>query len=139
MSTKTNRTVLLIDDSPDDIEYYSRLLHRASGEYKYNVLTAQDAKAGLALFESNEVDCSLVDYNLPDQDGLETVVALQKSNNNQTTPVVILTGEPTQEVQAEAARSSALDYVAKDAITSSTQLERIIHKTIQWSTSVETH
>jgi CheY-like chemotaxis protein len=136
MSDNQTKTVLIIDDSPDDLEFYSRLLGRAGAGRKYTVLTAQDAEQGLKLFDQNDIDCSIVDYNLPDRDGLATVRALQqRAGKRNGAPVVILTGQPKQEIQAEAARSAAFDYVVKDAITSTAQLERVILKAISWSES----
>ena len=131
--SKEKRTILIIDDSPDDLEFYSQLLRRSNGAYNYSVLTAESAEEGIEIFQVHTVDCTFVDYNMPENDGLSVIETLRKSSNSAHVPMVILTGEPHQSVQAEAARQGALDYILKDSVNSSETLERVIDKVINWS------
>ncbi len=138
MNVLNQRTILLIDDNPDDLSFYTDLLKRTSGEYSYSIITASNSEQGVQAFQSNDIDCTFVDFNMPGLDGLATVNALQKIAGHENVPVVLITGEPTQRIQANAARAGAMDFIVKEAITSSEQLERVINKVIAWATELST-
>ena len=73
---------------------------------------------------------------MPESSGLDVVDILQKATSKKQIPLVILTGEPHQAVQAEAARQGALDYIVKDSVNSSEALETVIHKVIAWADAI---
>jgi CheY-like chemotaxis protein len=134
---KVKRTILIIDDNPDDLEFYKTILSKSSKFYKYETLTAEDLSEGLAHVRQNIIDCCFIDYNLPEVNGLEISEKIQKENDAVAIPIVILTGEPHQSIQAEAARQGLFDYVIKDAVRSQPQFERIIDKAILWSEKLQ--
>jgi len=131
--SKVKRTILIIDDSSDDLEFYAQLLKRANGEFSYTVLTAESAEVGLKIFGAHVVDCTFIDFNMPEHDGLAVVEMLQEKQGRAQIPMVILTGEPHQRVQAEAARQGAMDYITKDSVNSSEVLEKLIDKVTSWA------
>lgn len=122
-------SVLIIDDNPDDLEFYMDLL--AHSEMKPKVHTAETVEAGMAIFLNETIDCILIDYFLPEQNGVDVLEDINKLSNRPIA-MVILTGEPHQKIQAEAARKGALDYIVKDAHTTPEQLEDTIRKVIGW-------
>lgn len=122
--------VLLIDDSPDDLEFFSELLHQS--QVKYKVFTATTAKDGIDVFKSNDIHCTFIDYNLPESDGGEILDSIRKSSDEQKA-TVILTGQHQQANQAVAARKGALDYVVKDAVTTPESLDVVIAKVMDWA------
>ena len=58
--------ILIIDDNPDDLEFYTELLGRPTGDYSYEVFLAEDANAGLSIFKENKIDCTFIDFNMPE-------------------------------------------------------------------------
>ena len=124
-------TILIIDDNPEDLEFYSDLLKQ--GEGNYDILTAQDGEEALALSKDNDIDCTFIDYYLPEMNGMKILEALQDQAKSDILPVVILTGEPNQTIQAEAARKGALDYIVKDVTNTPEQIESVIQKTMDWA------
>lgn len=114
-SDRTKLRVLLIDDCPEDRETYRRLL--ADGvSYDYEFLEAETAEEGLALCRSEEPDCILLDYRLPDLDGLELLAQLSDEPAERPSAVVMLTGEGDEQVAVEAMKRGAEDYLVKRAL-----------------------
>lgn len=128
--------ILIIDDNPDDLEFYTELLGRPTGDYSYEVFLAEDANAGLSIFKENKIDCTFIDFNMPEDDGLAVIDMLQDLSGHEQIPMVVLTGEPHQRVQADAARHGAMDYIRKDSIKSIEDLEKVIDKVIVWAKSI---
>ena len=108
-----SRTVLVIDDDPIDRESYVRALRRHSGQ-ETEVLEADSGEAGLALADVRHVDCVLLDYNLPDMDGLKVLRELRSRPTETEIPVVMLTGAGSEQIAVETMKEGCQDYVVKD-------------------------
>ncbi|HXE80549.1 MAG TPA: response regulator [Vicinamibacterales bacterium] len=108
--------ILIVDDSREDREFYRRLL-RQDRERQYEFLEAETAEQGLQACESGAVDCVLLDYRLPDLDGLVFLRQLQQRCRQSPLPVILLTGQGSEQVAVDAMKSGAQDYLLKTAIT----------------------
>jgi DNA-binding response OmpR family regulator len=75
-----------------------------------HVMTAED---GLAIVGSEDFDGVLVDNGLPDLDGVELIRLLRADPRTLTTPLVLFTGTDSAEVERDARRAGADDYLAK--------------------------
>ena len=76
MIASEQQTLLIVDDSPEDRELYQRyLLHHS--EYSYTFLEASLGQQGLDLWQQHQPAAVLLDYRLPDLDGLEFLSKLQ--------------------------------------------------------------
>src|SRR5438132_510376 len=102
-------TVLLIEDSADTARLISGALHAASGHFE--VPTASSGRAGMEYLAGHPVDCVLLDYRLPDLDGLECLRRLRRDHLE--VPVVMITGAGSEELAVEAMKLGATDYVVK--------------------------
>jgi signal transduction histidine kinase len=100
--------LLLVDDDEIDRELVCRLL---SSEYA--VSEAATAEEALAAVERYRPDCVLLDYRLPDMDGLQVLPLLTRAN----LPVIILTGEESPEVIVQAMQQGAQNYLVKGSLT----------------------
>ncbi len=117
--------VLIVDDNATDAERYRRLLSGA-GTFEFTV--ASTAADGLAAFQARIPDCVLLDYNLPDFDGIEFLHSLgaQQSARGQPMPVIVmLTGQGSESVAVEALKSGAHDYLVKDALSRETLVRSV--------------
>lgn len=100
--------LLLIEDDEIDREAIRRHLGL---EYQvHEVATGQEA---LQLCQELRPDCVLLDYRLPDGDGL----ALLPIFIARFIPVIVTTGVESPEVIVEAMREGAQDYLVKNQIT----------------------
>ncbi|HEY9645915.1 MAG TPA: PAS domain S-box protein [Chroococcidiopsis sp.] len=109
-------TVLLIDDSKEDRVVYKRYLQQAVG-YSYDILEADSAAVGLEICQTILPDAILLDYLLPDMDGLEFLEALVQQFGRSQVPVLMLTGQGSEAIAARAMKTGAHDYLIKGALT----------------------
>lgn len=127
--TKTLLRVLMVDDNPEDCELYRRFL-KQDKSHAYHILRAESAAEGLALCRSGQPDCVLVDYRLPDLDGLEFLKVLAGEASTIPMPVIMLTGYGDETLVAEAMKAGAADYLPKSALWSRS-LVRAIAKAVE--------
>ena len=85
-------TVLFIDDNPADLDFWSQSLRECSPTY--STLTATDIKSGLHLYQSQKVDCVILDLDLSGESGFEALFALIPNRHRPSVPVVVLTKLP---------------------------------------------
>ncbi|QKG52893.1 response regulator [Hymenobacter sp. BRD67] len=67
----------------------------------------------MAVFKQLNPDCVLLDYNLPDTDGLDLLRELQKLAAANTLCVVMITGGGNEQLAVSALMAGALDYLVK--------------------------
>ncbi|MEH2306835.1 PAS domain-containing protein [Nostoc sp.] len=115
--SQQQRTLLIVDDSPEDRELYRRYLLR-DREYSYTFLEGTLGQQGLELFQQHQPDAILLDYRLPDIDGLEFLAKLQTSTQQQCLPVIVVTGQGNEAIAVQAMKAGAQDYIVKEQITS---------------------
>jgi PAS domain S-box-containing protein len=108
-------TLLIVEDFQADRELYRRYLSNNSG-YDYNLLEAESVAEGLELCQSQSIDAILLDYQLPDGDGLEFIQALSGQSNGNSPPVVMITGQGDQNIAVQAMKLGAQDYLVKGEI-----------------------
>jgi diguanylate cyclase (GGDEF)-like protein/PAS domain S-box-containing protein len=102
-------TILVIDDNEDDQFLYRHALK----DFDHALVPALSAQAGLARLADLRPDLILLDYNLPDMDGLSFVKKLAEYSGIHI-PVIMLTGGGSAEVAVEVMKHGADDYLAKD-------------------------
>jgi len=120
------RHVLIIDDNPQDCYIFQR--HLQSSSPAFRVTDCASGREGLAYLQENKVDCVLVDYHLPDMDGLEALSKI-RSKINRSPAVVMLTGSGNEAIAVQAMKNGAQDYLLKDAL-SARSLRRAIQGAI---------
>jgi two-component system sensor histidine kinase UhpB len=110
---KPHIRVLIVEDDIVD-----RLAcRRAISQYPacdFTLLEAETGRQGLTLAATQHPDCILLDYNLPDLNGLEFLAALAKDAGEVRIPVMLLTGADSAAVAAAAMKFGARDYLGKD-------------------------
>ena len=72
-------------------------------------------------------DCALLDYRLPDIDGIEVLERLKKNKQVCDIPVAIITGQGSEEVAVQAIKLGAINYLVKGDITD----ERLVSVALQ--------
>jgi two-component system sensor histidine kinase UhpB len=106
--------ILLVEDDLVDRMACKRALAADSGR-RYAVFEADTGTQGLQLAAEQRPDCILLDYNLPDQTGLEFLEALARGDGDVAIPVMVLTGGNSAALAVELMRRGARDYLTKDA------------------------
>ena len=109
-------TVLIVEDNSIDREHYRRSL-LADSSCDYQLLEATSVSEGLALCRSKDIDAILLDYCLPDENGLSFLSALRSEKNGSSPPVIMVTGEGDERIAIEAMKLGAEDYLPKRHLT----------------------
>ena len=125
---KNNKVrVLLVEDDEDDYILTASLLTEIQPD-KFEPVWARSYEEALEKIASEQFDVCLLDYRLGAHNGLELLHEARKLGYNG--PLILLTGQSDQELDFEAMRAGAADYLIKDQI-SAANLERSIRYSIQ--------
>lgn len=103
-------TLLIVDDSDDDLESCSEFLSD-DFEREWVITGINDSREGLELTRQHHFDCVLLDYSLPGLNGIEVLKRLREDNTE--VPVVMLTGQGSERLAVEAMKAGAQDYIPK--------------------------
>ncbi|PHQ78471.1 MAG: hypothetical protein COB66_08855 [Coxiella sp. (in: Bacteria)] len=121
--------LLIVDDNEDDRILYKRLLLK---KYKnvYTITEANNGEEGLAACKTTPPDCVLLDYNMPDMNGLEWVDKITADPQCAAIPMVMLTGQGSEKLAALAIQKGVFDYAVKANLMAE-ELHHIIGNTIE--------
>ncbi len=103
-----NLTVLVVEDNEGLNELIQKALQR-EGYATDGVYCGADAVARAA---SNPHMIILLDYFLPDMNGMQVINAISKAEND--IPFIIITGHGDESIAVEMMRMGARDYIAKN-------------------------
>ncbi|MEB3309633.1 MAG: PAS domain S-box protein [Snowella sp.] len=115
MIPKKQYSILIIDDSLEDRTSYRRYLQKDIHE-SFEVLEADSAENGLQICQKALPDAILLDYLLPDMDGLTFLEMLVQQFGKSCVPVVMLTGQGNEMVATQAMKAGAVDYLIKNNV-----------------------
>jgi CheY-like chemotaxis protein len=113
--------VLLVEDNPVDAGLMRRVFARAGHEewqmaHFEQLEDALDACTEYAyLTQGKQFDVALLDLNLPDSMGIETMRRFREKMPH--TPVVVLTGLEDEQAALQAIANGAQEYLIKDQTT----------------------
>ena len=109
MSNKDRPTILIVDDTPDNIMLLSRLL-----KDRYNTKVANNGSLALQIAQATPgLDLILLDVMMPGLDGYETCRQLKANPVTADIPVIFLTAKNQVEDEAMGLSLGAVDYIAK--------------------------
>ncbi len=105
--------ILIIDDNPVDRDLFRRYLEVG---HHFEVVEAKDSEQGFELLQADACDCILLDYNLPEVNGIEFLAKLVEMQGSVQVPVIMLTGQGDERVAVEAMKCGAADYLCKNRV-----------------------
>ena len=120
-------TVLMIDDNPEDLESWSKLLGESS--FQYSILKAQTVRAALDLCQYQKVDCVVLDLDMEDSSGFEVLLRLIPDHKRPKVAVVILTRLQNPNLHKMALYHGAQACLVKQ-LTSARDLDEAIQKAV---------
>jgi two-component system phosphate regulon response regulator PhoB len=101
--------VLIIDDDPT-IARIAKLTLRSKG---YDVVVSEDTRSGLIELFREKTDLILLDYMLPEQNGLSFLKEIRIDPDLMDVPVIMITTTGLTEVVQAAVILGANDFIAK--------------------------
>jgi len=99
--------ILIVDDEPFNLD----LLEQELTDKGYAIERAADGAEALTKFESTQPDLVLLDYQMPDMNGLEVLKKIRARGSD--VPVVMITAHGTIERAVQAMKEGAYDFVPK--------------------------
>lgn len=119
--------VLLVDDDEDDYMITRDLLLDVEA-LEYDLDWISSYAEALDAIERNQHDIYLIDYRLGERDGMQLLN--EALDGGCTAPIILLTGQGDREVDVEAMKAGAADYLVKGQIDH-ILLERSIRHSIE--------
>jgi two-component sensor histidine kinase len=110
--------LVMVDDSEADRRLFRILIEESLGS-KLEFWGEGTAAKGLETCRAVTPDCILIDYKLPDMNGLDFIAQLRSAEAPGAPPpaVVMLTGLANEQVAVCAMKAGAQDYLIKDRMT----------------------
>jgi PAS domain S-box-containing protein len=111
--------VLIIDDNGLDRCLYKQCLQDfAASEFEF--AEADCATTGIEMARTWRPDCTLLDFNLPDLDGIEALTRLRGEPDRAAGATVMLTAYGGEELAVRAMKAGASDYLPKGQLSANT-------------------
>jgi len=105
----SSHTVLIIDDTPDNIDVIAGILRPF-----YKLKAATNGERGLSIARSMPApDIILLDVMMPDMDGYEVLRRLQTDPVTRSIPVIIVSALSEHEDEYKGLEMGAVDYITK--------------------------
>ena len=106
------RTILIVDDEPQIVRLIVGELSQSVQPWK--ILRAGNGKEGFEVAKLECPDVILMDWDMPEMNGIEATRLIRKHENTSEIPVIMSTGEMTSSDNLQAAlEAGAWDYVRK--------------------------
>lgn len=119
--------ILLVEDNPGDALLAREMLEEANPP-PFSVVQANRLSEAVTCLQQNHIDAILLDLNLPDSQGLETLSSLYPYTSDR--PILVLSGLQDEDMALSALKMGAQDYIVKGE-TPSRILAHGLHKAIE--------
>lgn len=104
--------ILVVDDDSANLMLAQKIL---GGEYR--IAAANSGPAALKYLGKNRPDVILLDINMPEMDGFETMEQLKIMKDINTIPVIFLTADKSTETETKCFQVGAFDFVGKPFVS----------------------
>ena len=112
MQTQNRELILLVDDDPGNLKRAQTIL----GE-EFRISATTSGKMALSLLSKVTPDLILLDVNMPEMNGFETLTKIRELENGAAIPVVFLTGDNDAETETKCFEAGAMDFVGKPFVS----------------------
>jgi len=103
--------ILIVDDDA----VMARTIHRLLSE-NYKSFMAGSGKDAIEYLRHYSADLVLLDVNMPEMDGFETLRRIREIDGLKELPVLFLTGHDTDDVEIECLSAGASDFIKKPVV-----------------------
>jgi DNA-binding response OmpR family regulator len=100
------KKILVVDDEPQIVKVLTVFIENAG----YEVVTSNDGRKAISIFEQEIPDFVVLDLNLPGMDGLEVCRAIRKQSS---VPILMLTARTEEADKLIGLEIGADDYIVK--------------------------
>ncbi|MFA5388469.1 MAG: hybrid sensor histidine kinase/response regulator [Candidatus Omnitrophota bacterium] len=107
---KEKLKILIVEDNPTDALIAKKRLQK-DGTFEYDITHVVSGEDAILALEKTPFDIALLDYNLPKKSGLDTLKEIKAKGIK--TPVVIMTGQGSEQTAVDLMKEGAFDYLPK--------------------------
>lgn len=100
--------ILAVDDNAVNLATIEQTL-----EDEYDVIPVIAGARAIKYLSRAQADLMLLDVQMPDMDGIQTLEEIRKLDNGQTLPVIFLTAANDEDVAQQGSRLGIVDYIVK--------------------------
>lgn len=101
-------TILAVDDNAVNLATIEQTL-----EDEYDVIPMIAGARAIKYLSRAQADLMLLDVQMPEMDGIQTLEEIRKLDNGQTLPVIFLTAANDEDVAQQGNRLGIVDYIVK--------------------------
>lgn len=109
MADRVRPVVLVVDDD----EFQHKLLRNILGHSNLDTIFAATGTEALAVLRKHRPDLILMDFDLPDIDGVEVTRRLKSAEQHASIPVVMITGHSDKQIVMKSLQAGAVDFIVK--------------------------
>ena len=102
-----SKKVLVVDDN----NIFSRILKDELELFGHETLTVSDGADAILRYLDNDIDIVVLDIKMPKISGVDTLQIIRKINPK--AKVIIITGNPTQDVRNQSIDLGAINFLTK--------------------------
>ena len=104
-----NSKILLVDDSPDNIETLEQILE----DFHYPIFKAYDGDQALKMIEEIEPNIVLLDVMMPGKNGFEVAQIVKQNKKTRLIPIIMLTALDGQDERLKGYQIGVDDFISK--------------------------
>lgn len=105
-----DKNILIVDDSKTIVLLLKSMLEDEGYTSVHSTLSAQDA---YTILDKEKIDLILLDVIMPEIGGIEACKAIRDMPNHKNTPIIMVTGEDSDEVLKQSFDAGADDFTTK--------------------------
>lgn len=102
------KQILIVDDMPVNLEFAVGMLKN-----EFKVAAAKSGMKALAYLENNRPDLILLDINMPEMNGFETMEKIKSNPRTASIPVIFLTADRNPQMELQGFKMGAVDFISK--------------------------
>lgn len=102
--------VLIVDDTEINLILFEALVKKLGDSHSTTFSCSTD---GLAWAQANDPDLVIVDYMMPDLDGIEFIRRLRQTPGKEAVPILMITANDQKQVRYRALDTGATDFLTK--------------------------
>ena len=102
------KIIMVIDDTPSNLQHAMEVL-----QDKYKVIPVKSGMAALTALDKFKPDLILLDIEMPEMDGFETIKQIKSKSEFENIPVIFLTSHADKENEIKGFDCGAVDFIMK--------------------------
>lgn len=113
------KTILVIDDDAMNLRMAEFILSKVN----YKVLKADSGRKGIEILKQEAVDLTLLDIEMPEMNGIETLELIRKDETICESKVMVLAATISDEIKEKMDGFGAVGYVGKPFMPADLQIQ----------------